>query len=60
MSLLTDWRDYAYSKELNSSKEGQIFWSNYFTIEKGIYEFRYLAIDKFGNLNIQYYYITVV
>ena len=28
--------------------------------EKGIYEFRYLAIDKFGNLNIQYYYITVV
>ena len=28
----------SYSKELNSSKEGQIFWSNYFTIEKGIYE----------------------
>ena len=38
MSLLTDWRDYAYSKELNSSKEGQIFWANYFNIEKEIYE----------------------
>ena len=37
MSLLTDWRDYAYSKELNSSKEGQVFWSNYFSIERDIY-----------------------
>ena len=28
--------------------------------EKGVYELRYLAVDKFGNLNIVYYDITVV
>lgn len=38
MSLLTDWRDHAYSQEMSSTREGQIFWSNYFMIEKGIYE----------------------
>ncbi len=38
MSLLTEWRDYAYSEELNKSKEGQIFWGAYFADEKGVYE----------------------
>ena len=28
--------------------------------EKGVYQLRYLAVDKFGNLNILYYDITVV
>lgn len=37
MSLLTDWRDYAYSKDTNT-KEGQLFWANYFNLEKGVYE----------------------
>ncbi|MCR5154709.1 MAG: SEC-C domain-containing protein [Lachnospiraceae bacterium] len=37
MSLLTDWRDEAYNKDMNT-KEGQLFWGNYFAIEKGIYE----------------------
>ena len=36
MSLLTDWREEAYSKE--NTREGQMFWANYFNIEKGIYE----------------------
>ena len=38
MSLLQDWRDYAYGEELNRSKEGQKFWEKYFQLEKGIYE----------------------
>ncbi len=37
MSLLTDWRNYAYEKEM-TPKESEIFWNNYFTVEKGIYE----------------------
>lgn len=37
MSMLENWRTAAYGKDMNS-KEGQIFWGNYFTIEKGIYE----------------------
>ncbi len=37
MSLLTDWREGAYSKDTNT-REGQLFWGNYFNIEKGIYE----------------------
>lgn len=37
MSLLQDWRDYAYSLDTNQ-KEGQLFWANYFNIEQGIYE----------------------
>lgn len=37
MSLLQDWRDYAYGHDDNT-KEGQEFWLNYFHIEKGIYE----------------------
>ena len=37
MSLLQEWRDAAYGIDMES-KEGQLFWGNYFTIEKGIYE----------------------
>jgi hypothetical protein len=37
MSLLQEWRDYAYSLDTNQ-KAGQLFWANYFNIEKGIYE----------------------
>lgn len=37
MSLLQEWRESAYSLDINS-KEGKMFWNNYFVIEKGIYE----------------------
>lgn len=38
MALLQEWREYAYSEEMQNSKEGQKLWGNYFTLEKGIYE----------------------
>ena len=38
MSLLQEWRDYAYSQEMQTSKKGQMFWAGYFNLEKGIYE----------------------
>ncbi|MFA9462983.1 MAG: SEC-C metal-binding domain-containing protein [Velocimicrobium sp.] len=38
MSLLSDWREYAYSQEMTNTKEGEKFWADYFVIEKGIYE----------------------
>lgn len=38
MGLLQEWRDYAYSEEMQTSKEGQQLWQNYFQLEKGIYE----------------------
>lgn len=37
MSLLQDWRDVAYSQETDK-QQLQKFWSNYFMLEKGIYE----------------------
>lgn len=37
MSLLTDWRQFAYGQESNT-KKGQLFWATYFNLEKGIYE----------------------
>ena len=37
MSLLTEWRDYAYSLDTNT-REGQLFWANYFNLEQGVYE----------------------
>lgn len=37
MSLLSEWREKAYSQE-NDQKAEELFWSNYFVIEKGIYE----------------------
>ncbi|MBQ1689476.1 MAG: SEC-C domain-containing protein [Lachnospiraceae bacterium] len=36
-SLLTQWREYAYTQETNT-KQGQMFWQTYFTLEQGIYE----------------------
>lgn len=37
MSLLQEWREFAYQKNGNS-KEGEKFWAKYFELEKGIYE----------------------
>lgn len=37
MSLLTEWREFAYSHD-DSTKEGQQFWVDYFRQEKEIYE----------------------
>lgn len=37
MSLLENWRDYAYSQDTNQ-RAGQLFWANYFNLEKGVYE----------------------
>lgn len=37
MSLLQDWREVAYSQETDK-KQLQKFWTDYFLIEKGIYE----------------------
>ena len=37
MSMLENWREVAYGKDMNT-KEGQLFWGNYFALEKGIYE----------------------
>lgn len=37
MSLLKEWRERAYSQEMDQKTE-EIFWANYFNIEKGIYE----------------------
>lgn len=37
MSLLQDWRDMAYSQETDKAQL-QKFWTDYFLIEKGIYE----------------------
>ena len=36
MSLLQEWRDYAYGQEMND-RASQMFWANYFNIEKEIY-----------------------
>ena len=38
MALLQEWRDYAYSEEMQTTKDGQKFWNKYFELEKGIYE----------------------
>ena len=37
MSLLQDWRDMAYNQETDKNQL-QKFWTDYFLIEKGIYE----------------------
>ena len=36
-TLLQEWRDFAYSYDINS-KNGQMFWMNYFQMEKSVYE----------------------
>lgn len=37
MSLLEDWRNYAYSQEI-TQQQSNALWERYFVIEKGIYE----------------------
>ena len=37
MSLLTQWRENAYNQDMNT-QAGQLFWANYFNLEKGVYE----------------------
>ena len=37
MALLQEWRDAAYSREMDQNTAGQ-FWGTYFELEKGIYE----------------------
>lgn len=37
MSLLENWRDYAYAQDTNQ-RAGQLFWANYFNLEKAVYE----------------------
>ena len=37
MAILENWRNTAYGKDMNT-REGQMFWGNYFAVEKGIYE----------------------
>ena len=37
MSLLTDWRNYAYGLD-DRTPEGKQFWLNYFKVEQGIYK----------------------
>lgn len=37
MSLLTEWRESAYNQEMDGA-QGQMFWANYFNLEKGVYE----------------------
>ena len=36
-TLLEEWRNFAYSYDINS-KNGQMFWMNYFNMEKSVYE----------------------
>ena len=45
MSLLQEWRDYAYSKDMNS-REGQLFWADYFNKEKDVYKILLSNTDK--------------
>lgn len=45
MSLLQEWREYAYSKEMNEQK-GQMFWANYFNQEKEVYKVLLANPDK--------------
>lgn len=37
MSLLTEWREHAYGLD-TTKKEGQLFWANYFNLEKEVYD----------------------
>ncbi len=45
MSLLQEWRDYAYAKDMNG-REGQLFWANYFNMEKEVYKVLLANVDK--------------
>ncbi len=45
MSLLQEWRDYAYANDMNN-QSGRMFWANYFNIEKEIYKVLLADADK--------------
>lgn len=45
MSLLQEWRDYAYAYDMQS-QSGQMFWANYFNLEKGVYQTLLANSDK--------------
>jgi uncharacterized protein YecA (UPF0149 family) len=45
MSLLQEWRDGAYGKDMNE-RSGQLFWANYFNVEKEIYKKILADADK--------------
>jgi hypothetical protein len=45
MSLLQEWRDYAYAKDMND-RAGQLFWANYFNQEKEVYKVLLANPDK--------------
>lgn len=45
MSLLQEWRDYAYAYDMQS-QSGQMFWANYFNLEKGVYQIILANPDK--------------
>jgi hypothetical protein len=45
MSLLQEWKDYAYAKDMNS-RAGQLFWANYFNQEKEVYKILLANPDK--------------
>ncbi len=45
MSLLQEWRDYAYANDMNN-RTGQMFWAGYFNIEKEIYKVLLADADK--------------
>lgn len=38
MSLLKDWREYAYGQMDDRTPQGRQFWLNYFGVEQGIYK----------------------
>lgn len=45
MGLLQEWREHAYGKDMNG-RSGQLFWANYFNIEKEIYKIILADADK--------------
>ncbi|MDF2611162.1 MAG: hypothetical protein K0R92_2636 [Lachnospiraceae bacterium] len=45
MSLLQEWRDFAYAYD-TQERSGQLFWANYFNIEKEIYKKLLANADK--------------
>ncbi len=45
MSLLQEWRDHAYNSEMDE-RTAQLFWANYFNLEKDIYKIILADPDK--------------
>lgn len=45
MGLLQEWREHAYNKDMND-RSGQLFWANYFNMEKDIYKVLLANPDK--------------